>query len=125
MSVAISKIMVSPVVEAGDSQNVGEVRNLMDSLEISALPVVSTTGVLVGIVTADDLVIDYDDTLPVSRVMTSPVHTLEPDADVAEAAHLMRQHGHHHLVITDNGKVVGILSSLDLLGLIEIRGGVE
>ncbi len=58
--------------------------------------------------------------LPVSRIMTSPPHTLEPSADVAEAARLMREHRHHHVIILDHERIVGIISSLDLLQLIEL-----
>jgi len=70
-------------------------------------------------------VTDYDDVLPVSRIMTSPLHTLEPGAEVAVAARLMREHGHHHVVILDQGRIVGIVSSLDLLRVIELEAGVE
>jgi len=37
----------------------------------------------------------------------------------------MRQHGHHHVVILDAGRIVGIVSSLDLLRVIELEAVVE
>jgi CBS domain-containing protein len=125
MGMAVEKIMVKSVVELDETESVGAARQLMENCDISALPVVDAEGTLVGIVTASDLVIDYDDILPVSRIMTSPLHTLEPGADVSEAAHLMRKHGHHHVMILDEGRIVGILSSLDLLQVIELEAVVE
>ena len=113
--------MVKSVVEINDAESVGAARQRLENHDISALPVVNPNGALVGIVTADDLMIDYDDVLPISRVMTSPVHTLEPDADVSEAARLMREHRHHHVVVVHEARVVGIVSSLDLLRVIELR----
>jgi CBS domain-containing protein len=121
MGMPVDKIMVKSVVEINDAESVGAARQRLESYDISALPVVNTDGALVGIVTADDLMIDYDDVLPISRVMTSPVHTLEPNADVSEAARLMREHRHHHVVVIHQGRVVGIVSSLDLLRVIELR----
>jgi CBS domain-containing protein len=55
--------------------------------------------------------------------MTSPVHTLSPDSYVATAAALMRRHRHHHVVVLEGQKIVGIVSSLDLLGLLEASSG--
>ncbi len=121
MGMAVEKIMVKSVVEVDETESVGVARQRMESYDIGALPVVNAEGTLVGIVTANDLVIDYEDVLPISRIMTSPVHTLEPGADVSQAAHLMREHGHHHVVILDQGRILGIVSSLDLLRVIELE----
>ncbi len=125
MATAVKTIMVKSVVEVDERGSVGAARQLMEEHDISALPVVNAEGAPVGIVTASDLVTDYDDVLPVSRIMTSPLHTLAPDADVSVAARLMREHGHHHVVILDEGRIVGIVSSLDLLRVIELEAGVE
>ena len=120
MGVAVEEIMVKSVVEVNETESVGDARKLMENNDIGALPVVNTHGVLVGIVTVTDLMLDYEDVLPVSRIMTSPPHALEPSADVAEAARLMREHGHHHVIILDHERIVGIISSLDLLQVIEL-----
>ena len=121
MSIAVEQIMVKSVVEVDETESVGDARQLMENNDIGALPVVNARGALVGIVTATDLMLDYEDVLPVSRIMTSPPHTLEPSADVAEAARLMREHGHHHVIILEHERIVGIISSLDLLQLIELE----
>ncbi|MGB5550523.1 MAG: CBS domain-containing protein, partial [Thermoanaerobaculia bacterium] len=86
MAMAVERIMVKSVVEVDERGSVGAARQLMEEHDISALPVVNAEGAPVGIVTASDLVTDYDDVLPVSRIMTSPLHTLAPDADVSVAA---------------------------------------
>ena len=120
MDKAVEEIMVKSVVEVDETDSVGDARQLMEDYDIGALPVVNTHGALVGIVTANDLMLDYEDVLPVSRIMSSPVHTLEPKADVSEVARLMREHRRHHVVILDHEQIVGIVSSLDLLELIEL-----
>jgi len=51
--------------------------------------------------------------------MTAKVHTVARNSSVAVAARMMRNHKIHHLVVTDKKKVVGVISSFDLLRLIE------
>ncbi|HLE20493.1 MAG TPA: CBS domain-containing protein, partial [Vicinamibacteria bacterium] len=60
--------------------------------------------------------------IPVSRIMSTNVYTVTPDADVRTAAQMMRHYRLHHVVVTDGDRVVGILSSFDLLRLIEENG---
>ena len=125
MNRTVKELMVKSVVKLTEGESVGAARERMANYDIGAVPVVSSEGALVGILTATDLVTDYDDVLPVSRIMSSPVHTINPEAKVAEAAHRMREHGHHHLVVVNQGDVVGIISSLDLLRVIDLGAVVE
>jgi hypothetical protein len=48
--------------------------------------------------------------------MTSPAHTIGPEAEVEEAGRLMGQLAYHHLVVVDaGGKAIGFVSSLDVI----------
>lgn len=114
----LHEVMAGAVVLASPEETLGEVREKMTGLDIGAVPVVSTDGALRGIVTSEDLVSDYPLTIPVSRVMSSPVLTLPPDADAAQAARTMREQACHHIVVTREKRVIGIVSSFDLLRLI-------
>lgn len=52
----------------------------------------------------------------VQDIMTSQVVTVSPKAMIREAAHLMRQHAVTALpVVTDGGKLVGIVTEIDLI----------
>ncbi len=113
--------MAATVVVAGPDETVGEVREKMSQHDISAMPVVEASGVLLGIVTTGDLVAGYETAIPVSRVMSAPVQTLPPTADVREAARHMRKQRRHHVVVVEADRVVGMLSSFDLLRLLEIH----
>lgn len=96
------------------------------------LPVVDTMGELIGIVTDRDLrhhlfarhvleevgTIAVDELLkavPVSEVMSSPVLSAEADDDVIEAAHVMREDKVGSLPVVDAGRVIGIVTELDVL----------
>ena len=115
----LHEVMAGAVVLASPDETLGEVREKMTGLDIGAVPVVDADGVLRGIVTSEDLVTDYPLTIPVSRIMNSPVLTLPPDAEAARAARTMREQGCHHIVVTQDDRVVGIVSSFDLLRLVE------
>lgn len=122
MGLELREVMAKAVVVAAPDDTLGDVRRKMSSLDISAVPVVDR-GALVGILTTDDLLTEYPATIPVSRVMRSPVRTLSPEADCLEAARLMREHACHHVVVTEGSGVAGLVSSLDLLALLDDESG--
>ena len=59
-----------------------------------------------------------NDTL-VSEIMTEKVYNVSQYDDAHMAARVMRNHDIHHVVVTHEKKVAGILSSFDLLRLVE------
>jgi CBS domain-containing protein len=54
-------------------------------------------------------------TTPVSDYMTAAPEVLQPDSELADAAHLMLDLGIRHLPIVRGGRLVGVLSIRDLL----------
>ena len=44
--------------------------------------------------------------------------TVRPDDQVGEALVLMQRHGVHRVVVQDDGKILGLLESLDLFGFL-------
>ncbi len=51
--------------------------------------------------------------------MTKNVLTIPKYSSIHIAARIMRNHNIHHLVVTHEKKIVGVLSSFDLLALLE------
>ncbi|HEY0450443.1 cyclic nucleotide-binding/CBS domain-containing protein [Actinophytocola sp.] len=82
--------------------------------------VVLTGGVLSGILTERDLLkavaeaSDLDHT-PAAALMTREVVTVEPDWEIYEAAAEMAAHRIRHLVVTEDGRVTGVVSVRDVL----------
>ena len=54
-------------------------------------------------------------TEPVSSVMTSPAATVPETASVEVALALLRERGLHRLPVTQDGKLVGIVTGSDIL----------
>jgi CBS domain-containing protein len=135
-------VMATDVITARASQTVQEVAGLLLTHNISAVPVLSDRGELVGIVSEGDLMrraeagtehprswwlaaLSNPETLAqtyakeharqISDVMTREVITVEPDTPLSEIANLMESKGIKRVVVLENGKVSGIVSRANLL----------
>jgi CBS domain-containing protein len=53
--------------------------------------------------------------MPVTRVMSAPVITVDADAPLEQAAQLMLERKLGALPVMDNGRLVGIVTETDLL----------
>ncbi len=58
----------------------------------------------------------------VSDVMTRSVFALSPHDDVRHAAEYMVKHGIHRVLVIDDGEVVGIVSTTDVMRAVAERG---
>jgi CBS domain-containing protein len=119
MNVKIKDLMVERVITAQPHHTVDHVRGLMERNRISAVPIVGANGEAVGIVTVTDLVADLKGGTPVSQLMTKRIYRVPAYNGVHVAARVMRNHKIHHVVVTHEQEVVGIISSFDLLKLVE------
>jgi CBS domain-containing protein len=68
-----------------------------------------------------DLKVDRSDTC-VSELMSNDVYSVTRETGVAVAANIMRERRIHRLMVTDRGRLVGIVTSLDLLRIVEELG---
>ena len=121
MGIKVDDLMTEQVVTAEPHHAVDRVRGLLDRNHVSAVPIVDTEGHAVGIVSARDLRADVSGGTPVKKIMTEKVYTVPEYDDVSVAARVMRNHRIHRVVVTREQKIVGILSSFDLLKLVEDR----
>ena len=119
MNLKISDLMAKRVVTASPHHKVGHLRDIMTRNRFHAVPVVGTNGDPVGIVTTADLARRVKDESPISRIMSDDVTVVPAYNNVEVAARIMRKRKIHHVIVTHEKKVVGIISSFDLLKLIE------
>lgn len=54
---------------------------------------------------------------PLAQVMSAPVHSLDAEHTLQDAALLMTRHGIRHVPVTEGGRVVNIVSERDLFAL--------
>lgn len=119
MNIRIADIMTKRVVVAQPHHTIGHVRQLMERNRIGALPVVGPDNEALGIVTSSDLLRRHKDESPCSRIMSDGVRAVPAYNEVSVAARIMRKHRIHHVVVTKEKKVVGMISSFDLLKLVD------
>jgi CBS domain-containing protein len=98
--------------------NVLEATHTMHNNKIRSL-LVEESGEYIGIITNNDISkkvvsenLDPEKT-QVADVMNFPLIKLESQESMEKAAQVMRDHGVHHLVITEHGQMLGTLSSTD------------
>ena len=119
MNTKVNELMSPGVLTAEPHQSVEHVRQVLENNKISSLPVVDTDGEPVGIVSATDLAHELKPGSPIKKIMTEKVYVVPQYEDVSIAARVMRNHKIHHVVVTHEKKVVGMLSAFDLLRLVE------
>lgn len=119
MNVKIKDLMVERVITARPHHSVEHLRGLMENNGLHAVPILGPEGEAVGIVTSSDLIGSLKAGTPASRIMSRRVFCAPAYNDIHVAARVMRKHGIHHVVVTHEKQVVGIISSFDLLKLVE------
>jgi len=117
--------MSSPVLTATRKNTVGEIRKLMKGKKIHAIPIVKYIKELPdlkveirGIVTTSDLNNNIKDKQLIKEFMTSKVHVIHKNSSAKVAAKMMLKHGVHHLVSMEDGKIIGMVSSLDFVKIV-------
>ena len=121
----VGEAMTRGLVTVRASARLYEAAQLMDVHKIHGLPVVDSSGAVVGVLSQTDLlrarVVEHLWTnlrgLAVRHVMTAPASTVALHATLDEAAELMEQRRVHRLVVvgSDGTTPVGILSVSDLV----------
>ena len=129
MNIQVKDFMVSPVCNALENATVGDLRKTMKGKNIKAMPIVELVNklpkmerVIKGIVTASDMGSKIKDKTPITEVMESMVHVVHKHASAKAAAKMMIKHKVHHLVVMDDGEIIGMVSSFDFVKLVEKYG---
>jgi len=120
MNATIENIMTSVVVCANVDYSVTEVMDIMDTEELHCLPVIDNSGHCVGIISGTDLLRWHklrkrSSDVDASEILSQPVITISPDVAILEATKLMVKNKVHHLIVVDQGELVGIVSAMDVL----------
>ena len=116
----IGDYMVSPILSIDMESTVQEAAQFMLAHNIGSV-LIKEFEKYVGIVTETDLTrkvlgkgLNAEST-PVSEIMTSPILSLDCYLPVEEANRFMHKNKIRHLAVTEEEKIVGILSVKDLV----------
>jgi CBS domain-containing protein len=119
-SAPVTAVMSRPPVTVPAGSSLDAVEHLFLARGISRAPVVDLDGRLLGIVAKTDLITEHVEGRvehrTVDDVMSRQVVTVGDHASLSTAAQLMADRRLHGLpVVAAGGKVVGMLSSLDVV----------
>lgn len=113
----VEDIMSSPVTVTNRNTKVGHLKDLLLRKNIHAVPVLENDGTISGIITTSDIAKCHNDDEIVQNVMSNRVHIVLKNNRAKDAANMMVKNNIHHLVVMEEGNVVGMVSSLDIVAL--------
>lgn len=128
----VRELMSREVVTIGPAESCLDAVVRMQRAHVRHLPVMNRDGALVGIITDRDLrhhlfsprvfeslgstpVDVLLDGVRVAEIMSTDVSTVEAGATVGEVAGTMRKHRVGSLPVLENGRMVGIVTEVDVL----------
>ncbi len=133
----VRDVMTSSLVAVPESTPVRDALAMLEAMEIRHLPVVDDKGVLAGMVSERDLHAFYAPRVelagdwaeqarvklgePVSRIMITRPIAVEDDAPLSKALETLLAERVSAVPAVHNGKLVGIVSYVDLLRILADR----
>jgi len=120
----IADVMSKSVISVDATLTVNETAKMMEDAKVGAV-IVMENNTPVGIVTDRDFAVKiaahaYQITEPVKKIMSSPLFSIGSDETVRTAADLMHDRKIRKLPVIDDGKVVGIITSTDIVNLLAV-----
>jgi CBS domain-containing protein len=123
-TITIADVMSKSVISADATLTVNETAKMMEDAKVGAV-IVMENNTPVGIVTDRDFAVKiaahaYQITEPVKKIMSSPLFSIGSNETVRTAADLMHDRKIRKLPVIDDGKVVGIITSTDIVNLLAV-----
>jgi CBS domain-containing protein len=121
--------MTSLIVAAEHDTPVVEAARLMAAEDIGSL-IVTRSEILAGMVTRREVVgaqLLSDEAyhgLVLSDIMTTPVITIGPDADLGQVISLMNQTGERHVPVIEGDTIIGIITATDIIRVLATMKGI-
>jgi len=122
-AIPVSDVMSSPVITVSESDSIEVVSKVMDKHNLGSIVVIDDKGHPVGIITERDIVMRVAAKnlsardVTANSVMSSPLVTIEPRADIKKAAGVMRRKNISRVIVINDGEMVGIISKTDIIAI--------
>lgn len=126
----VADIMQTRVETIGADDRVADAVATLADQHVSGLPVVDHRGHMVGVISSTDVLQLLSESADSERrgeileatlvreIMTAKPVTVDPDADVHDAARQMLYGEIHRLFVEYDGSLVGVLSQSDIVGAV-------
>ena len=118
-SILVKDIMAKTLISVNPATTAFQIAKMMEQGGIGAV-LIKDNGNLAGIVTDRDFAtkitannLPFD--TPVVKIMSSPLITINHDEPISAAAEMMSSKKIRKLAVSDNGNIIGIITSTDLV----------
>jgi len=118
-SILVKDIMAKTLISVNPQTTAFQIAKMMEQGGIGAV-LIKDNGNLAGIVTDRDFAtkitannLPFD--TPVEKIMSSPLITINHDEPISAAAEMMSSKKIRKLAVSDNGNIIGIITSTDLV----------
>ncbi|TAK19730.1 MAG: CBS domain-containing protein [Nitrosarchaeum sp.] len=117
-------IMTKSVIAVDSSITANEAAKMMEDVKVGAI-IVMENNIPMGIITDRDFAVKivahaYQITTPVKQIMSTPLIAIGPDESVWMVADLMHTRGIRKLPVIEDDKVIGIITSTDLVNQLAV-----
>jgi CBS domain-containing protein len=117
LTLPLKYLIKRPPVFIDEAATVAQAASVMQNAHIGSVLIAADPP---GIITDRDLrgrvlAVGLSSQTPARQVMSRPLKTVDSDAPVFAALHFMLEEHIHHLALVEEGKIVGVISSTDLL----------
>ncbi|TMD39794.1 MAG: CBS domain-containing protein [Chloroflexi bacterium] len=112
----VREAMAKTVSSARKNERIVDIAKKMKQEDAGFIPIVEDGGKLIGVVTDRDIVIrciasgHNPESDTVEHCMTQQTITISPEDDIDQAARKMESEEIRRLAVTENGRLVGVLS---------------
>lgn len=118
-SILVTDIMTKALISVNPSTTAFQVAKMMEQGGIGAI-IVKENEIPVGIVTDRDFATKIASNnlpfeTPVEKIMSSPLITINHKEPIAAAAEMMNTKKIRKLAVAEDGKIIGIITSTDLV----------
>jgi CBS domain-containing protein len=129
MTELVRDVMKKSVISIDSSMTVQDAAKMMDDASIGAIVVIEN-GIAIGIITERDItrrVVAKGKPLStnIKDVMSSPLVLINPDDSVWDAAQLMKSRRIHRIPAVKDNRLVGIVTTSDIVKLCSIGSDAE
>ena len=118
-SISITNIMSTALISVNPRTTAFQIAKMMEQGGIGAI-IVKDNKIPVGIITDRDFAtkiaansLPFD--TPVEKIMSSPLITINYDETISSSAKIMVSKKIRKLAVSENGKIVGLITSTDLI----------
>ncbi|MDH3501303.1 MAG: CBS domain-containing protein [Nitrosopumilus sp.] len=121
-SILVTNIMSTSLISVSPATTALQIAKMMEQGEIGAI-IVKENEIPVGIITDRDFAIkiaannlSFD--TPVEKIMSSPLITINHSESISSAAKIMSSKKIRKLAVSENDKIIGIITSTDIVNQI-------